>query len=265
MKQKFILIFNFLLFIQLFCIFLYADDAELQKYEKMKTKISSEFSNKLPNEWKENATGVIQSLNTKNKVIALTCDACGSKNDGYDKELIDFLIKQNVPATLFINARWIDKNLEIFKNLANNDLFEIENHGMEHKPCSVNGKSIYGLAGTNSVEKVIDEIEKNGIKIKNLTGKKPKFYRSGTAYYDEIAVEIANELGYKVIGFNILGDMGATYNADEVEKAFLQSKEGSIIICHFNHPKKETFEGLMKAIPKLKANGFKFVKLEEYL
>jgi len=236
-----------------------------QNYEKLKAKIVLEFVNKMPSEWSETARGVISNLNTKSNVIALTCDACGSKTDGYDAELIDFLIKENVPATLFINARWIDKNPEVFESLAANPLFEIENHGMEHKPCSVNGKSIYGLAGTNNVAEVVDEIEKNGLKIEALTGRKPKFYRSGTAYYDEVAVQIANELGYKVAGFSVLGDKGATYNAVEVENAFLTTENGSIIICHFNHPEKETFEGLRRAIPKLKQKGFKFVKLEEYL
>ncbi|KKS68315.1 MAG: Polysaccharide deacetylase [candidate division TM6 bacterium GW2011_GWE2_42_60] len=238
---------------------------EQETYEKLKAKIVTQFEGKVPYEWSETATGVVSTLGTSDKVIALTCDACGSKTDGYDKELIDFLIKENVPATLFINARWIDKNPTIFKELAANPLFEIESHGMEHKPCSVNGNSIYGLQGTKSPAEVVDEVEKNGLKIALLTGRKPKYYRSGTAFYDEVAVQIVSELGYKVIGFSVLGDKGATLNANEVEKAFLTSENGSIIICHFNRPEKETGAGLRRAIPKLKEKGFTFVKLEEYL
>lgn len=56
-------------------------------------------------------TGVLTRLATKDKVIALTFDACGGKGgSGYDRKLIDYLIKENIPATLFINARWIDAN-----------------------------------------------------------------------------------------------------------------------------------------------------------
>jgi len=225
---------------------------------------ASEFEGKVPTQWAEVVPGVRTKIDTKEKVIALTLDACGSKGDGYDAVLIDYLTKNNIPATLFINARWIDKNPAIFKQLAQNPLFEIENHGMSHKPCSVNGKSVYGIAGTKNVSEVVEEIEGNGRKIEALTGRKPIFYRSGTAYYDEIGVQIAQKLGYQVAGFSVLGDRGATYSKAEVKNALLGATSGSIIICHMNHPEKETAEGVIEAIPELKNKGFKFIKLADY-
>jgi peptidoglycan/xylan/chitin deacetylase (PgdA/CDA1 family) len=174
------------------------------------------------------------------------------------------LIQERVPATLFINSRWIDKNPEIFKQLAANRLFEIENHGYQHKPCSVTGQSIYDIKGTASPGEVFDEIEKNGQKILQLTGRQPKYYRSGTAYYDEVAVEIAGALGYQVVGFSVLGDRGATYSVAQVKAALLTAESGSIIICHMNHPEKETAEGVIAAVPELKKRGFRFVRLSDY-
>lgn len=38
--------------------------------------------------------------------IALTLDACGG---GFDAELIQFLIQQRIPATLFVTKKWLDK------------------------------------------------------------------------------------------------------------------------------------------------------------
>ncbi|MDD5495773.1 MAG: polysaccharide deacetylase family protein [Candidatus Omnitrophica bacterium] len=233
-------------------------------YERLKKEIVSDFSQSHPHEWGETVSGVKTRLDTEERVIALTFDACGSKGDGYDSALIDYLIRENVPATLFMNARWIDKNPETFKKLAGNDLFEIENHGMEHKPCSVNGKSVYGIDGTKSPAEVVDEIEKNARKIEALTGRRPKYYRSGTAYYDEVAVKIAGTLGYEVVGFSVLGDRGASYSEEEVKNAFLSAGPGSIIIAHMNHPEKDTAEGVMAAIPELKRRGFIFVKLDGY-
>lgn len=232
-----------------------------KRYRELRQRVIAEFDNRHPTQWSESAPGVKTRINTDKKIIALTFDACGSNGDGYDGVLIDYLESNNIPATLFINARWIDKNPDIFNRLAQDPLFEIENHGFEHKPCSVNGNSIYGIPGTKDVGEAVDEIEKNGLKIQALTGRKPEYYRSGTAYYDEIGVAIAEKLGYLVVGFSVLGDRGASYSREQVKEALLGATAGSIIICHMNHPEKETAEGVIEAIPELKKKGFSFVKL----
>jgi peptidoglycan/xylan/chitin deacetylase (PgdA/CDA1 family) len=223
------------------------------------------YSNSIPSQWGESINGITTNFHTEKKEIALTFDACGSHHDGFDKKLIQFLIKEKIPATLFINARWIDKNNKTFKKLAANPLFEIENHGLQHKPCSVNGASAYGLAGTASVPELVQEVEGNAKKIESITGRKPKFFRSGTAYYDDVAVSIITSMGYTIAGYSVLGDAGATFPAKKVKAALLSATPGSIVICHMNHPEKETAEGVIAAIPRLKRQGFTFVTLEQVL
>jgi len=223
------------------------------------------FEGKVPREWGERVRGVKTKLDIDQKVIAFTFDACGgARGKGYDAKLIDSLKSQRIPATLFISGKWIDANPEIFRELAKEPLFEIENHGLNHKPCSANGSSAYGIMGTKSVDEIFDEIEKNATKIQNLTGRKPKYYRPGTAHNDEICVEIANALGYEVVNFSVRGDAGATYGKEQVKEALLNARPSSIILLHMNHPEGETAEGLIEAIPELKKRGFKFVKLSEY-
>lgn len=234
-------------------------------YNGLKKRVVRKFSSCVPSSWGEVVKGVKTHLDTRRPVLALTLDACGSKGDGFDADLINYLVKEKIPATLFISGRWIDKNPEIFKDLSKNNLFEIENHGLEHRPCSVKGSSAYGIKGTDSASVVVDEIELNSRKIKSLTGHKPKFYRSGTAYYDEVAIEIVSYLGYQVIGFSVIGDAGATYSKEQIKEALLKgARPGAIILCHMNHPEGETAEGLMEVIPKLKKMGFRFVKLRNY-
>jgi peptidoglycan/xylan/chitin deacetylase (PgdA/CDA1 family) len=204
-------------------------------------------------------------LNTGEKVLALTFDACGGRRGAsYDVRLIQYLEAEKVPTTLFISGRWMDANLEIFKKLSKNPLFEIENHGLNHKPCSAVGRSVYGIEGTSSVGEIYDEIEMNALKILNLTGRKPKYYRPAAAYCDEICVEIANALGYQVVNFSILGDAGATYSKRRVKEALSNASPSSIVLLHMNHPESETAEGMIEAIPELKKRGFRFVQLQEY-
>jgi len=219
-----------------------------------------------PKEWGLTVTGVKTRLNTNKRVIALTFDACGGKHgSGYDHQLINFLIQNKIPVTLFISGQWIDKNRKTFTSLASNPLFEIENHGLNHLPCSVNGNSAYGIKGTNNAKEVIDEIRLNGQKIKDLTGRQPLFFRSGTAHYDEIAVKLANKLGYQVVNFNINGDLGATASKSQIVNALLKAAPGSIVIMHMNQPEGQTAAGLKAIVPLLRKKGFTFVKLFQHL
>jgi peptidoglycan/xylan/chitin deacetylase (PgdA/CDA1 family) len=232
---------------------------------KIKERIISAFTGRVPKEWGERVRGVKTRLNTDQKVLALTFDACGGlRGSGYDARLIQYLETMKVPATLFISGRWIDANPEIFKKLSKNPLFEIENHGLNHKPCSAIGRSVYGIEGTKSLGEIYDEIELNALKILNLTGRKPKYFRPGTSYCDEICVEIANALGGEVVNFSVRGDAGATYSKKQVKEALWNAPPSSIILMHMNHPEGETGEGVIEAIPELKKRGFRFIRLSEY-
>lgn len=233
------------------------------EFEDLRSKTASKYKGMEPKEWAENLPGVHTKFKADGYALALTFDACGSKNDGFDEALIDFLIKEKVPATLFINARWIDKYPEHFKKISQCGNFEIENHGLQHKPCSSNGRSVYGIDGTKTPEEIVDEIELNGRKIEKLTGRKPSYYRSGTAYYDEIGISIASDLGYKIGGFAVLGDAGASYSKEKVKEVLLNAPSGSIVIMHMNHPEKQTGEGVISAVPELKKRGVRFVKLQD--
>lgn len=218
-----------------------------------------------PTQWGENVTGVTTKFHSDEKKVALTFDACGgsARSSQYDEGLIEFLTARHIPATLFINARWIDANPEIFLKLARNPLFEIANHGTAHKPLSVEGKSVYGIHGTESVNEVIAEIQGNNQKIEKLTGKRPAFFRSGTAYYDEQAVAVAHTLGMDIGGFSILGDAGATFSAPKVAQQLLSAKSGDIVIFHMNHPEGGTREGIIQGVETLIKEGFTFVRLSD--
>ncbi|MBY0754509.1 polysaccharide deacetylase family protein [Clostridium sardiniense] len=229
-------------------------------------EVEENYNGRDPKEWGEKVTGVLNHINTNDKVVFLTFDACGGTyGNDYDKELIEYLKKEGIEATLFINSRWIDSNKDIFNDLARNNLFSIQNHGTLHKPLSVNGREVYKIKGTNSVKEVYDEISGNDAKIKELTGKKPKLFRSGTAYYDDISVKIAKDLGYEIGGFDVLGDAGATFSKEQIIKQGKTVKNGSILIYHMNKPKGETFEGVKVVIENLKKAGYSFKKIEDYV
>src|SRR6266540_91766 len=92
-----------------------AEQDNKDSYDSFKQKIVAEFSGRTPKEWGETVSGVKTELATDDIVIALTLDACGCpKGKGFDAVLINYLEKEKIPATLFINARWIDANRDLF-------------------------------------------------------------------------------------------------------------------------------------------------------
>ncbi|HPA59189.1 MAG TPA: polysaccharide deacetylase family protein [Synergistales bacterium] len=226
------------------------------------------YSGIAPQEWGQGVTGVITSFDPQGgKLLALTFDACGGgvKGSGYDEELIGLLRRERIPATLFINARWISANPEIFSDLASDPLFEIANHGLEHKPLSVSGMEAYGIKGTDNAMEAAWEIEGGAAAIYEVTRGRPLFFRSGTNHYDDVAVRIAGDLGHRVTGCSVNGDAGATNSADQVTRELLSANPGDIVLMHMNRPEGQTAEGVAAAIGVLKERGFSFVRLYEVL
>ena len=236
-------------------------------YVSLRKKITREYVHSSPGRWGEFVKDVDEDIKTKDKVIAFTFDACGrEKGTGLDQQLINYLIKENIPVTIFVTGRWIDEHFDAFMSISKEKTFEIENHGLNHKPCSIDGESEYGIHGTASVGDAFDEIEANARKIEALTHHKPKFYRSATAFVDEACAKMARQLHIQPISFQVLsGDAVPFTPANEIEENVLKNiKPGAIVIMHMNHPQWNTFEAIEKIIPKLKAQGYRFVQLKDF-
>jgi peptidoglycan/xylan/chitin deacetylase (PgdA/CDA1 family) len=232
---------------------------------RTREQIITKFSGRVPRQWGEVVQGVKTRLNTNQKVLALTFDACGGpRGSNYDEKLIQYLENEKIPATLFLSGRWMNANPDLLQALSRNPLFEIENHGLNHKPCSAMGRSAYGIKGTKNVGEAFDEIQLNASRIQSVTGHKPKYYRPGTAYSDEVCVEIAYALGYEVVNFSVRGDAGATYSKKQVKEALFNSAPASIILMHMNLPESQTAEGVMEAVAELRKRGFGFVKVSDF-
>ncbi|MFD8127578.1 polysaccharide deacetylase family protein [Streptomyces mirabilis] len=228
--------------------------------------IVARYGHAVPHTWGFDAPAVVHALPTTGRVIALTFDACGGPGgSGYDRALIDFLRRRDIPATLFINSRWIDANPAIFRRLAAEPLFEIANHGTRHRPLSVTGRSAYGIPGTRSAAEVYDEISGNQTKLTRLLGKPPRFFRSGTAYCDDVAARIVTALGERFVSFSVNGDGGATFTPEQVRTTVAAAPGGSIVICHMNHPRGGTARGITAAVPQLLATGHSFTRLSDAL
>lgn len=211
-----------------------------------------------PTQWGMSLPGIVTRFDPSGRQLALTFDAC---DRACDDGLLDTLERNGVPALLFVCSKWIDANPGRTEQLAANPLFEIGNHGTRHVPLSVTGRSAYGIAGTKSPSEVVDEVWTEQTRLTALTGTAPTFYRTGTAHYDDVAVQIVDDLGLTPVGFSVNADDGATAPAAKVGAAISQAAPGSIVLAHMNHPRSGTGPGVAAALPAMLAAGWRFVPL----
>jgi len=231
-----------------------------------RAQVVARYGDLRPHSWGFGGPGVVRDLHTTRRVIALTFDACGGRGGSeYDQALIGFLQRHEVPATLFLNSRWIDANPAVFRQLAREPLFEIANHGTRHLPLSVTGRSAYGIGGTRNAGEVYDEVATNQATLTRRLGARPRFFRTGTAYSDDVADRIVTAMADRLVTFSVNGDGGATFTPEQVRSTVTAATGGSIVLCHMNHPSSGTAQGIAAAVPHLTAAGYRFVRLSDEL
>lgn len=191
--------------------------------------------------------------------VALTLDACMGRTD---MRILDVLVKNRIPATIFVTGRWVRGNPEALSVLkANPDLFQIENHGAMHVPAITNVPRMYNIKTAGSVDAVRSEIDGGAKAITDARAPKPVWYRDATARYSTDAVKLATSMGYKIGGYSLNGDMGASLLAGAAERRIAAARDGDVIIAHINQPGRAAGAGVAKGILALKAKGMRFVRL----
>lgn len=104
--------------------------------------------------------------------VALTLDACSG---GYDADLIEILVRNRIPATIFATRRWLDANpLGRATLKAHLDLFDIEDHGENHVPAVIGaGRKVYGIPGEPDIVHLRREVQGGAAAVADLTGAPP--------------------------------------------------------------------------------------------
>jgi peptidoglycan/xylan/chitin deacetylase (PgdA/CDA1 family) len=189
--------------------------------------------------------------------IALTFDACPTgRPDEYDDKVIDILLKENVPATLFMSGRWVEKNSEKAKFLANLQQFEIAAHSFYHPHMTQKNdeRDIRELLATQAV-------------ISKVTGKTPRYFRPPYGEVDARVANLAARAGLITIQYDISsGDPDPNLSSRAIVRGVLKgAKGGSIIVFHMNKNGVRTAEVLPEIVDGLRKKGFTLVTVGNLL
>ncbi|MDZ5252854.1 polysaccharide deacetylase family sporulation protein PdaB [Clostridium sp. LIBA-8841] len=196
----------------------------------------------------------IYSVERDDKKIALTFDVNWAEKE-HIYEILDLLDENNIKATFFVMGKWIiypegnkEKLIEINKRG-----HEIGNHSYSHPDFKNIGK-----------ERIIEEVKKTEDIIKNEIGIKTNLFRFPSGSYRGENLQFIEDLGYKSIQWDVDSvDWKGESKEKEFKRVMNNVKSGSILLYH--NDGKYTVDNLKEIIPKLKADGYEFVKVSEII
>ncbi|WP_105423444.1 polysaccharide deacetylase family protein [Neorhizobium sp. T25_27] len=204
---------------------------------------------------------VSRSGNASHPRVALTFDACMGKAD---ERILSTLVRERIPATIFVTARWLRNNPQSVAILLQNlDLFELENHGQNHVPAVDVPVLIYGIAAAGSPEAVRQEVSGGADAMLAAGFSAPRWFRGSTAKYDPSAIRQIRDMGYRVAGYSLNGDGGSLLGADVTEKRIAAARDGDVVLAHINQPTHAAGDGVARALLALKRRGVEFVRLSD--
>lgn len=190
----------------------------------------------------------VYSVETEEKVVALTFDAAW----GADKTrgIIELLEKYDADGTFFLVGFWIDKYPEETKLIAEKGL-EIGNHSNNHLHMS--------KLQNDEIKK---EIESVNVRLQELTGKTPKYFRPPFGEYDNKLLENVAALDMVGVQWSVDSLDWKGLSGEEIAKRVLSRlHNGAIILFHNNSD--HVLDALPIILPKLKADGYKCVSVDE--
>lgn len=193
--------------------------------------------------------------------VALTLDACMGE---VDLRILDTLVAHQIPATLFVTGRWLTRNADAVKTLlAHPELFQLENHGAMHVPAVLGSKPVYGIQPAGTLQAIEAEVSGGAAAMQACGITKPSWYRDATALYSPDALTQIRQMGFRIAGFSLNSDFGASLPAEKVTERIAAAKDGDVIIGHINQPHRSSGAGLAAGVVALKAKGFSFVRLND--
>lgn len=194
----------------------------------------------------------IFKVKTESKVAALTFDiSWGTKVPG---PVMDTLNKYNVKSTFFLSGPWVKKYPEFSQRLVN-DGHEIASHGNMHIDLD-----------KESANKVKEEILSAHQSIKEVTGVSPKLIRTPNGAWNEMVLEVADQVGYKVVQWSADSLDWKKPGIETIVKRVLDKVEpGAIILMHASDTCTQTPEALPKVIEGLKSMGYELVTVSQLL
>jgi peptidoglycan/xylan/chitin deacetylase (PgdA/CDA1 family) len=189
--------------------------------------------------------------------VALTFDACPTRHvPGFAPEIVDALVKAEVPATFFVSGKWAEAHPADLRRLAAVPFFAIALHGYRHLRLT-------GAAATA----ILAEIEDGRRALEQLGVHPQALFRPPFGDRPPGLAALAQRAGVTPVLWDVApGDPCPQETATDIERDVVrQTRGGSIIVLHVNGRGVGTAAAVPKLVARLRAHGFHFVTVAELL
>lgn len=189
---------------------------------------------------------------TPEKLIALTLDDGPNPLKYRTPAMLDMLRNLNVKATFFVVGARAEANPDLIRRM-DDDGHEIANHSYTHPNLT--------YLTPDAVRK---ELCRTSVVVRDITGKRPRFYRPPGGNFNGAIADAASALGmhgayWTVDGFKF---EYAPFRPEDLTAFVLKKvKPGTILLLH-NAPD-NTILALPEIVKSLRAQGYEFVTMTE--
>jgi len=193
--------------------------------------------------------------------VAVTLDACPGH---FDMRIAPVVVAHRIKVTVFITATWMHMNpAGLAFLLAHPDVFSVQNHGAQHLPPVLSTKPIYGITPAGSYAAIKAEVLNGAAAIVAAGAPAPTWYRGAAGIYSPEAIPFIEGLGFRIGGYSLNSDEGASLPAATVAARIAAAKDGDVIEGHINQPRRASGAGIAAGLVALQAAGAEFVWLTE--
>ncbi len=178
--------------------------------------------------------------------------------------VIDELDRLQVPATIFLAGKWIERYPDLTRRLAADPLFELASHSYAHRayrqPC-------YGL-GTLAPPEMAADVALSEAVLRQFTTRPSPYFRFPGGCYDGTALRAIAPTGVTVIQYDLAsGDAFGTSVRTIVGNVLANTHNGSIIVMHITggNTAPLTAYAVPDVVAGLRQRGFQLVKISDLL
>jgi peptidoglycan/xylan/chitin deacetylase (PgdA/CDA1 family) len=204
------------------------------------------------------AGGLITHGPRDSRMVALTFDVCQKpdKPAGFDRQLVEILRRERVPATFFLGGDWVRTHPQETRELAAEPLFELANHSFSHPDLRTLDATV-----------IAAEVRRTDELLFELAGRRSRLFRLPYGWYDERVLAELDRLGVAVIQWDVVtGDPDPRADAAAIlRQVEEQARGGSIVILHANGRGRHSAEALPLILAWLRRQGLTPVTVSELL
>jgi peptidoglycan-N-acetylglucosamine deacetylase len=178
--------------------------------------------------------------------------------------VLDELDRLQVPATIFLAGKWMERYPDLTRRIAADPLFEVASHSYSHRafhqPC-------YGL-GTLPAAQMADDVRHSEALLRLFSTRATPYFRFPGGCYDDAALRAVAPTGVTVVQYDVAsGDAFGTSVRAIVSNTLASTRNGSIIVMHITggNTAPLTAQAVPFVVNGLRQRGFRLVKLSDLL